>query len=180
MKDQRMNIMHDFGSDNDGIEEYKRSPRRLHPTDESGRTPLHDAAKENDVQTIAALLNAGADINEQDEDGWTPLHCAVSWECTDAIDLLIKCGANVNTKDKYNDTPLHSPPYESAQSNNESATVFTQESTSTQKLVAGTIFIVTVFIVGIIAVAFAIIGALASAFGACCGTDTNTKNKRND
>lgn len=57
--------------------------------------PLHDAAKSGDLVALAALLDAGTDIEEQDK-GATPLVVAVRSGHADAAEILIKRGADVN------------------------------------------------------------------------------------
>jgi ankyrin repeat protein len=44
--------------------------------DRAGRSPLHYAAPENDVDEALARLDAGDDPNLPDEKGLTPLHFA--------------------------------------------------------------------------------------------------------
>jgi ankyrin repeat protein len=41
-----------------------------------GRTALHHASGAGDLVSIMALLDAGADVNQQDYSGKTPLHWA--------------------------------------------------------------------------------------------------------
>lgn len=43
---------------------------------EGGWTPLHDAALDDDVAAIKALLDAGADVDAKAEEDLTPLHSA--------------------------------------------------------------------------------------------------------
>lgn len=43
--------------------------------DEWGRTPLHYAARDGDLDAIAHLLTSD-DVNAADIHGWTPLHFA--------------------------------------------------------------------------------------------------------
>ena len=38
--------------------------------------PLHDCAKEGDIEKVNLLIAEGANINSIDENGLTPLHCA--------------------------------------------------------------------------------------------------------
>jgi cytochrome c len=60
---------------------------------------LHDAAKSGDLTSIAAALDAGADIEGQDK-GATPLFLAVRGLHAEAAALLIARGASVNTPSK--------------------------------------------------------------------------------
>ena len=71
-------------------------------------TILHYAARYNDPEIIAALLNAGANIHEKDKDGKTPLHfAAVLNDNPEIIAALMNAGANIHEKDKDGKTPLH-------------------------------------------------------------------------
>ena len=82
---------------------------------QSGRTPLHLAAKGDHLTCIRLLLRYGGDPNAQDDDGYTPLHylCQVyspgpdeggrMWQC--AISLL-GFGANPRLKTEGGHTPL--------------------------------------------------------------------------
>jgi cytochrome c len=72
----------------------------------SSAAPLHDAAKEGDVEKIEELLAQGADINESSALA-TPLHFAIQRGHAKAAELLIKRGANVNATSTWG-TPLHS------------------------------------------------------------------------
>jgi cytochrome c len=68
--------------------------------------PLHEAAKEGDLETIEQLLAQGADINESSALA-TPLHYAIQRGHAKAAELLIRRGANVNATSTWG-TPLHS------------------------------------------------------------------------
>jgi len=63
-----------------------------------GRTALHTAAYHGKVDSIAALIKAGADVNAKEENGYTALHQAASTGDKDAIAALIRAGADVNAK----------------------------------------------------------------------------------
>ena len=74
----------------------------------SGRTRLHKAAEKNDVESITALIIAGADVNIHDtKNSATPLHWAASNNSIEAIAVLVKAGADVNVKNIDGNTPLH-------------------------------------------------------------------------
>ncbi|OAM03039.1 MAG: hypothetical protein TV42_05625 [Wolbachia endosymbiont of Dactylopius coccus] len=54
--------------------------------DQSGKTPLHYAAKNNCLQARELLLGAGANPNVQDQSGKTPSEYATEDECRQAIE----------------------------------------------------------------------------------------------
>ena len=80
-----------------------------------GATPLHAACTgapdgrrwnpPQQVQTIEALIDDGADPNCVDGEGATPLHRAVRTRCADAVRVLLERGANPRLKNKGGSTP---------------------------------------------------------------------------
>lgn len=73
-------------------------------------TPLHLAARYNrSTEVIAALVEAGADIEAQNKDGATPLARAVEngSDSGDIVGELLALGADVHTQDSTGKTPLH-------------------------------------------------------------------------
>ena len=82
--------------------------------DNSGRSPLHDAAQYGDSEILKLLvLNAKGNINNSDNNGYTPLHLAAGGYKQDRntlakVELLLEAGANVHTRNKYGRTPLTS------------------------------------------------------------------------
>jgi len=59
-------------------------------------TPL---AGKNARDTIAVLLEQGANINQKDRYGRTALHGAASWGWNDAVEILANHGADLNAED---------------------------------------------------------------------------------
>ena len=72
-----------------------------------GLTPLIFAAREGDLESARALLDAGARVNQQSEYGWTPLLTAVNNRNYRVAALLIERGADVNLANKGQWTPLY-------------------------------------------------------------------------
>ena len=71
-------------------------------------TPLHLAAKHCPANVVAALIKAGADVNQGGEYNITPLHSAC---CRDDSDVepalvLIRNGADLSARYSIGDTPL--------------------------------------------------------------------------
>jgi ankyrin repeat protein len=72
-----------------------------------GLTPLIFAAREGDIESARALLDAGANINQTTEYGWTPLLTAVNNRNYQLAKLLIERNADVNIANKGGWTPLY-------------------------------------------------------------------------
>lgn len=79
--------------------------------------PLHYAADgcaggekwnpKKQVETIGALLDAGAQIDAQDKNGATALHRAVRTRCAAAVDCLLERGANAGLRNLPGSTSFH-------------------------------------------------------------------------
>ena len=74
--------------------------------DEFGRTPLHYAAVECDLERVQRLIDRGADVNAQDKQGWSPLHCAAQGPSAAVATSLLNAGANLEARDAWGNTPL--------------------------------------------------------------------------
>ncbi len=72
-----------------------------------GLTALVFAAREGDIESALALLDAGADVNQTTEYGWTPLLTAINNRNYALAALLIERGADVNLANKGAWTPLY-------------------------------------------------------------------------
>jgi ankyrin repeat protein len=68
---------------------------------------LHFAATNGHLESMKALLEAGAHVNDKDEDGGTPLHWAAYKGHGECVTALLGAGADVNINDNYGLTPLH-------------------------------------------------------------------------
>jgi uncharacterized protein len=71
-----------------------------------GRTELHLAAVENELDKVRALIDSGADVNARDQDGFTPLHLAAQEYAVAIARLLVDSGAEVDAFNRYGNTPL--------------------------------------------------------------------------
>jgi ankyrin repeat protein len=60
-----------------------------------GTNALTLAAWHGEVETVCALLDAGADVNAEDFSGWTPLHAAAYKGNAQAVQLLLGHGARL-------------------------------------------------------------------------------------
>jgi ankyrin repeat protein len=73
----------------------------------TGKTPLHYAALVREgVDNIIALLDAGADIDEESDDGMTALMLAAREAHAAAVELLLERGAAVDVRSVNGDTAL--------------------------------------------------------------------------
>lgn len=67
---------------------------------QNGYTPLHIAAKKNQMQIATTLLNYGAETNILTKQGVTPLHLASQEGHTDMVTLLLEKGSNIHVATK--------------------------------------------------------------------------------
>ncbi|WP_447985737.1 ankyrin repeat domain-containing protein [Nitrospira sp. Nam74] len=70
-----------------------------------GTRPLILASSSGHVETVAALLDAGADIDAQDLTGWTALHAAAFNGDSATISLLLQRGALFREPRWYRKSP---------------------------------------------------------------------------
>jgi len=72
-----------------------------------GLTALTFAAREGDIDSAKAMLDAGANVNQTTEYGWTPLLTAVNNRNYKLALLLLERGADPNLANKGGWTPLY-------------------------------------------------------------------------
>jgi ankyrin repeat protein len=74
----------------------------------SGSSPLHEAARSGSLAAMDLLLTAGANPNTQDVQGNSPLHIAIPERVhQEAVETLLSYRADPNIKDEHGDSPLH-------------------------------------------------------------------------
>eukprot|EP00798_Chlamydomonas_sp_ICE-L_P018408 gene18408-biopygen27339 len=73
----------------------------------SDDTPLHEAAKNGQVEWIMPLLSSGAEVNKKNDHGSTPLHYAAWTGQNECIAVLLDNGAEVGTQNRRGHSPLH-------------------------------------------------------------------------
>jgi len=74
--------------------------------DRAGRSPLHHAAADHDLNRVRGLIQQGEDVNLADQEGWTPLHFAAQSYNAEIAQLLLDSGAFVDPRDSHGNTPL--------------------------------------------------------------------------
>ncbi|XP_059174816.1 ankyrin repeat and KH domain-containing protein 1-like [Physella acuta] len=75
--------------------------------DHNGKTPLMKASKISDTQDVLrALLQAGADVNQQNNKGESALHYAAVCESTDNAKILLEFKSDINLQNNMGMTPL--------------------------------------------------------------------------
>lgn len=78
----------------------------LHSKDCMGDTPLHVLTQRQDLYSVEALIEAGADVNAVGDMGQTPLHIAVASGNEQIVNLLINSGAKTNIRSEFNETAI--------------------------------------------------------------------------
>ena len=69
--------------------------------------PIHNAARNGNLNQVKALLNQGVPVNSRNEHGFTPLHKAAQAGSLSVVQELLKRGAHLNPRSLYGYTPLH-------------------------------------------------------------------------
>src|SRR5471032_2689212 len=94
----------------------KKQPKKLDRpgVDRMGRTPLHYAAAEANLQDVIRILRDGADVNARDDNGWSPLHFAAPANSAPVAQLLLSAGAEVDSIDANGNSPLSKAVFSSA------------------------------------------------------------------
>ena len=81
--------------------------RKPAPKDWGGLTALVFAARQGDMASVEALVDAGADVNQVTEFGWTPLLTATQNRYYDIGKYLLDHGADPNIANKGGWNPLY-------------------------------------------------------------------------
>ncbi len=74
--------------------------------DPEGRTDLHYAAADGDLELVRGLLQRGYDVSLADTGGYTPLHFAAQYQRAEMVPLLVAAGAALEARDQWGNTPL--------------------------------------------------------------------------
>jgi ankyrin repeat protein len=71
-------------------------------------SPVADAARSGDLETVRSLLRDGADVNAAQGDGMSALHWAAERGDAPMIEVLVRAGAEVQSATRIGEyTPLH-------------------------------------------------------------------------
>ena len=81
--------------------------------DRMGRTELHYAAGDGNMEATRALIVGGARVDLPDDNGWTPLHFAAQAYSVPVAEALLAAGASVDAQDSHGNTPLARAVFES-------------------------------------------------------------------
>ena len=92
------------GADPNSARNHRQS-RPLHYAADGLQSPSFSAT--NQVKTIEALLNAGADLHAKDKNGATALHRAVRTRSAAAVEYLLRAGADPTAQNLPGATPFH-------------------------------------------------------------------------
>jgi uncharacterized protein len=76
------------------------------PTTPKSDVRIVEAAAQQDMATVRALVKQRVDVNSLRADGSTALLWASHWDDLAVVDLLLRAGAKVNAGDDYGVTPL--------------------------------------------------------------------------
>ena len=89
-----------------GMLKRQLATKDVNSRDSEGQTALNQATLGGQVETVAFLLEKGAQVNVRDDKGNTALHTAAFLGRLELAQLLVEQGANVNLKNDEEETPL--------------------------------------------------------------------------
>ena len=82
-------------------------PLAVPTPDQVAGSPLAEAARQGDADTVRALLRQEMDVNAPGIDGTPALHWAVRVDDRNMASMLLDAGADVNRANRYGIAPLH-------------------------------------------------------------------------
>ncbi|XP_060117567.1 60 kDa lysophospholipase-like [Heteronotia binoei] len=88
--------------DLDALKALQNMGGNLSSGDYDGRTPLHVASCEGNLEIVTFLLESGATVYAKDRFGATPLMNAIKFRHPDVISLLRKTGAHLSSQELVN------------------------------------------------------------------------------
>ena len=93
------------GADPNAASNHRRGAPLHYAADGYITGPAWDAKRQ--VEMIACLIDAGANINSQDKNGATPLHRAVRTRCAEAVQCLLNAGCDPKLRNASGSSPFH-------------------------------------------------------------------------
>jgi len=93
-------------SDANKVRQMVEAGKSPNDVDDTGRTGLHIAATNGNLQIAAILIKAKARLDARDQLGNTPLHLAAERSRDEMAKLLIDVGAPIDAENKNGLTPL--------------------------------------------------------------------------
>lgn len=102
----REGIHHDIGDSTNVSPDSAELPFPIVMTDKSARSLIYMAAKSGSLETVNALLEAGANPNVQGGPEYTALQAACRWGNADIVEALLKYGADVTLNGGKSGSPL--------------------------------------------------------------------------
>ena len=69
--------------------------------------PIHNAARNGNLNRVKALLNQGVPVNSRNGGGYTPLHWAAYSGNLSVVQELLRRGAHLNPRTRSGMTPLY-------------------------------------------------------------------------
>ncbi|XP_059171171.1 ankyrin-3-like [Physella acuta] len=91
---------------NECVDIYNTTNSHTESSYRNNWTLLHFAVETQNIEQVAFLIKAGANVNAETSEGETPLNVAARNRNISAIRKLLNAGATVNTKDQFGVTPL--------------------------------------------------------------------------
>lgn len=84
----------------------KKDPALIRALTAEGETPVHQAAKYDQIEALRFLIAQGGEVNARSKRGVTPLHLAAAFGELEAVKLLLEKGAEVDPKEETGMTPI--------------------------------------------------------------------------
>nr|XP_018908702.1 PREDICTED: uncharacterized protein LOC109038183 [Bemisia tabaci] len=72
-----------------------------------GRTLLHQAALQGNLELVKLLTDHGFDVNAMDDSGAKPIHCGATANKKETIEFFLNKGLSMHEIDAFRRTPLH-------------------------------------------------------------------------
>ncbi|KAH3861945.1 ankyrin repeat domain-containing protein 7-like [Dreissena polymorpha] len=89
-----------------GLETFLQHGGNADLADACGRSLLHKAVEEGNLQKVCLLINSNCNVSIADKEGVTPLHDAIRLHQHEITEALVKHGTNVNIVNSHHTTPL--------------------------------------------------------------------------